>query len=74
MIMRDSNSFSGESRSAENKRPCPECGGPMKEVDRRSENETLYVWLDCNQNNCDGQWLQKTQHKELTLSSGGPQG
>ena len=74
MIMRGSDSFSGKSRFAENKRPCPECGGPMKEVDRRSENKTLYLWLNCGRNNCDGQWLQKIQQRELTLSSREHQG
>ncbi len=38
---------------------CPECSAEMMEVDRRNENQALYVWYECSRNNCDGQWLQK---------------
>jgi predicted RNA-binding Zn-ribbon protein involved in translation (DUF1610 family) len=51
------------------KRNCPECGGKMVEVDRCRENDMLFVWHECERNDCDGQWLQKipekSEHKAL---------
>ena len=37
---------------------CPECGEQMVEVDRVVENNLTYVWFECSNDNCDGQWLQ----------------
>jgi len=41
-----------------NRRHCSQCGGPMKEADRREEGSITYVWLECVKADCDGQWLQ----------------
>jgi hypothetical protein len=38
---------------------CPECSGPMLEIERCFENGTLFVWYRCGRNDCEGQWLQK---------------
>ena len=38
---------------------CPECGGSMKEVDKVNENDFEYIWYECNQPDCNGQWLEK---------------
>jgi len=38
---------------------CPECGSRMTEVDRCIENRILYIWYECIENNCEGQWLRK---------------
>jgi hypothetical protein len=38
---------------------CPECGAVMDEVDRLTEGECVYIWLECSKSACDGQWLQK---------------
>lgn len=48
-------------RSSEtmNKRPCPGCGGAMAEVERVNENGFLFVWYECMQADCGGQWLEK---------------
>ena len=39
-------------------RHCPQCGGLMKEVDRRKEGSITYVWYECVKVDYDGQWLQ----------------
>ncbi len=46
-------------RQTPEQKRCPECGDKMIEVDKRNENGALFVWHECNRNNCDGQWLQK---------------
>ena len=33
---------------------CPECGAPMTEADRLSENGVLYIWYQCSRSSCDG--------------------
>jgi hypothetical protein len=38
---------------------CPECGGSMTEVERVNENGFAYIWYECSQIDCDGQWLEK---------------
>ena len=38
---------------------CPECSSSMKEVDRVNENGFIYIWYECNQPHCNGQWLEK---------------
>jgi hypothetical protein len=42
-----------------NKHLCPECGGVMSEVARVNENGFAFIWYECSQANCDGQWLEK---------------
>ena len=41
------------------KRPCPQCGEKMREIDRVNENSFVFVWYECTNPVCDGQWLQK---------------
>ena len=38
---------------------CPECGSVMSEVARTNENGFAFIWYECVQQNCDGQWLEK---------------
>ena len=75
MIMRNSDFLSGKFKPAGKESACPECGGPMTEVDRRNENQALFVWLNCRNNDCDGQWLRKIPPRGLkSVASGGYQG
>ena len=60
MSTRSLNRFTAKFLQALNSQFCPECGARMTEVDRRRENEVLFVWYDCIRKDCDGQWLQKT--------------
>lgn len=41
------------------KRICPQCGLEMMEVNRSNEDGWLFVWYQCPDVKCDGQWLQK---------------
>ena len=41
-----------------NNQRCPQCGGLMKESERREEGSITFVWFECIKTNCDGQWLQ----------------
>ena len=75
MIMRNSGFLAKKIQSLGKERSCPECGGPMTEVDRRNENQALFVWLNCSKNDCDGQWLRKIPLRELkSVASGEYQG
>lgn len=38
---------------------CPDCGAMMSEVERATENGTVYTWYECPRIDCDGQWLQR---------------
>ena len=42
---------------------CPDCGAKMSETDRVVENGSIFVWYECENANCDGQWLQKYQRQ-----------
>ena len=42
-----------------NNHMCPDCGGSMNEVDRVKENGFAYIWYECTEIECDGQWLEK---------------
>jgi hypothetical protein len=44
-------------------RRCPDCGATMKETNRVSENGSIFIWYECENANCDGQWLQKYQRQ-----------
>ena len=46
---------------------CPECGSRMTEVDRLKEDGTVYVWYQCRNDTCKGQWLQKKSDYDFTL-------
>ena len=59
MITKDLNKFSPKFLHALDEHFCPECSAQMTEVDRRNENQALYVWYECSRTSCDGQWLQK---------------
>jgi hypothetical protein len=41
------------------KHMCPNCRGAMAEVDRVNENGFSFIWYECMQANCNGQWLEK---------------
>ncbi len=38
---------------------CPDCGCLMTEVERLRENGFTFVWFECRQPYCNGQWLEK---------------
>lgn len=38
---------------------CPDCGCLMTEVERVTESGYTFVWYECRQDNCNGQWLEK---------------
>jgi len=59
MAMENSDRLIAKFQQARNEKFCPECGARMVEVDRRSEDGTLFVWYECSRSNCDGQWLEK---------------
>ena len=44
------------------KRPCPQCGQKMRETDRVKESGLVFVWYECTNVGCDGQWLQRFTH------------
>jgi len=48
---------SGRTVGAE--RLCPECGAEMIEFDRLTEDEAVFIWYACSQEDCSGQWLTK---------------
>ena len=41
-------------------RHCPQCGGLIKESDRRKEGSITYVLFECVKLDCDGQWFQSS--------------
>lgn len=51
---------------------CPECGAAMSESERVLENGAVFVWYNCNRDNCSGQWLQKTPQQAMSCKAGGP--
>jgi hypothetical protein len=59
MIMRNSDFLLEKSQLAGKERWCPECGGSMSEVNRCNEGQAVFIWLNCSNNGCDGQWLEK---------------
>ena len=65
MIMRNSGFLLEKSQLAGKERGCPECGGSMSEVNRRNEGQAVFVWLNCSNNDCDGQWLEKIPPRKL---------
>ena len=44
-------------------RTCPQCGSRMKEADRVHESGSIFIWYECENAKCDGQWLQKYQKR-----------
>lgn len=55
----NNNRMTVKSRQALDSARCPECGEQMKEVERCNEGGILFIWYECEKENCDGQWLQK---------------
>ncbi len=51
---------------------CPACGAVMLEVDRLKEGGHIFIWFECSQKDCGGQWLQKKSQfsmgRNLSLS------
>jgi ssDNA-binding Zn-finger/Zn-ribbon topoisomerase 1 len=47
---------------------CPECRNQMKETERREENGAVFVWFECSQPNCKGQWLQKIPLRKMSIA------
>jgi hypothetical protein len=43
----------------ETERICPECGAPMAEFDRLTEDSAVFIWYACTRESCTGQWLTK---------------
>jgi hypothetical protein len=43
----------------EMERICPECGAPMAEFDRLTEDSAVFIWYACTREDCTGQWLTK---------------
>jgi hypothetical protein len=41
------------------RRTCPDCGAMMKETQRVVESGSTFIWYECENPNCDSQWLQK---------------
>ncbi len=44
----------------EDDRSCPECGAPMVEFDKLTEDGAVFIWYACTREDCSGQWLRKT--------------
>jgi hypothetical protein len=42
-----------------NNRLCPNCGNVVAPVDSVHENGFSFVWYECRDANCGGQWLEK---------------
>lgn len=40
-------------------RLCPVCRKVMTPVDSNEENGFFYIWYECGDIHCDGQWLEK---------------
>ena len=40
-------------------RQCPNCKKTMTQVDSVRENGFSYIWYECGDANCYGQWLEK---------------
>ena len=38
---------------------CPDCGGSMNEIDKINEDGFTYIWYECAEIGCDGQWLER---------------
>ncbi len=45
------------------RRTCPQCGSLMKEIERVIESGSIFIWYECENAKCDGQWLQKYQRQ-----------
>ena len=48
---------------------CPECKSQMKEAERREENGATFVWFECSNTDCNGQWLRKVPSNKKRIAS-----
>lgn len=51
---------------------CPNCRASMTEVDRLFENGALFIWHECPQACCEGQWLDKKCYQNVHISPDPP--
>jgi len=49
----------GQDLQVDVERLCPECGAPMAEFDRLTEDGAVFIWYACTRDECTGQWLSK---------------
>jgi len=59
MISQQMNRSRPEYADVFNLHVCPECGVPMVEIEKIKEGGFLFIWYECKQDDCDGQWLEK---------------
>jgi len=59
MALSNTSTVRDQSRSQEAERLCPECGAPMAEFDRLTEDGAVFIWYACTREDCTGQWLSK---------------
>ena len=44
---------------------CPTCGDPMFEVDRVEEEGAVYIWYECEKDDCTESWLKKIERGQI---------
>ena len=59
MLSKESSVCSGLLKKTILNHRCPECGGSMAEVDKFCESDNIFKWYDCQNESCNGQWLEK---------------
>ena len=59
MKLSNTSTVMGETLEVEEERLCPECGAPMAEFDRLTEEGAVFIWYACTRGDCTGQWLSK---------------
>jgi hypothetical protein len=57
----EENQYAGDTLALEMEedRSCPECGAPMVEFDKLTEDGAVFIWYACTRESCAGQWLSK---------------
>jgi hypothetical protein len=58
--------FYDTARHAAERGLCPQCGTPMAETFRSMEKNFIYIWYDCPEPYCGGQWLEKADFPNVT--------
>jgi hypothetical protein len=59
MELPNASSGTGQGLQVDVERLCPECGAPMTEFDRLTEDGAVFIWYACTRDDCTGQWLSK---------------
>jgi len=59
MELPNTSSAVGRALQVDVERLCPECGAPMAEFDRLTEDGAVFIWYACTRDECTGQWLSK---------------